>query len=191
MRTTFVVVDDFYDDPDDVRRRALQLTYRRPEGVNYPGSTAETTDALEPVLTTFSALLGGVEIRCRRNEGAFRVTTSKDAADRRSIVHVDSSDFSAVVHLSAEDHEGTYFYRHRALGLERVSAEHNLDPNVRAVIERDTLDLDAWEELHMIPMRYNRLVIFDGKFFHSGARELHGDAPAGGRLTQNFFFDRL
>ena len=32
MRSTFVVVDDFYDDPDDVRDRALQLTYYRPEG---------------------------------------------------------------------------------------------------------------------------------------------------------------
>lgn len=190
MRTTFIVVDDFYDDPDDVRDRALQLRYYRPEGVNHPGVVAATPDDLEPIMSAFSTLLGGLDLKCRRDEGAFRITTQADMALRRSIVHVDSPDFSAVVHLSKHDAEGTYFYRHKALGLERVSARDNRRPDVRAAIERDTLDLDAWEQIHMIPMKYNRLLIFDGKYFHSSAHRLTGCTLAEGRMTQNFFFFR-
>jgi uncharacterized protein DUF6445 len=111
-------------------------------------------------------------------------------AVRTSMVHVDTPDFSAIVHLSREPAEGTYFYRHKKLNLERVSPEDNVRPEVRQAIEADTLNPDAWEMLYMIPMRYNRLLIFDGKYFHSGAQRLTGAGLAEGRMTQNFFFYR-
>jgi hypothetical protein len=190
VRSTFVVVDDFYDDPDDVRGRALALDFQRAEGANYPGVTAATPDDIEPTMTAFARLLGGIDLRCRRNEGAFRIATAADMATRHSIVHVDTPDFSAVIHLSPKSAEGTYFYRHRELGLERVSEADNLRPEVRQAIEDDTLDLDAWEVTHMIPTRYNRLVVFDGKYFHSGPHLLTGETLDEGRLTQNFFFYR-
>jgi hypothetical protein len=190
MRHAVLVVDDFYDDPDEVRRRALQLTYRRPEGVNYPGVVAATEDDIRPTMECFSSLLGGIDIKCRRQEGAFRITTEADMTTRKSLVHVDTPDFSAIVHLSKGNEEGTYFYRHKALNLERVSREDNLRPIVRQAIEADTLNLDAWELLYSIPMKYNRLVIFDGKYFHSGAHRLTGASLAEGRMTQNYFFFR-
>lgn len=190
MRSTFVVVDDFYDDPDDVRGRALQLTYHHPADAYFPGVVAATPDDIEPAMTAFAMLLGGIDIKCRRHEGAFRIATEADMATRKSLVHVDTADYSAVVHLSKHDTEGTYFYRHRALGLERISEDDNRRPEVRRAIENDTFDLDAWEQLHMIPMRYNRLLIFDGKHFHSGAHRLTGRTLAEGRMTQNFFFFR-
>jgi hypothetical protein len=190
MRHTFLVIDDFYDDPDAVRERALGLEYRRPEGVNYPGLVAATPDDIGPTMARFSKLLGGLEIKYQRNQGAFRITTAADMAVRSSLVHVDTPDFSALVHLTKGVGEGTYFYRHKALDLERISPEDNVRPDVRSVIEADTLDLAAWDTLYAIPMRYNRLVIFDGKHFHSGAQRLTGACLAEGRLTQNFFFFR-
>jgi hypothetical protein len=190
MKHAFVVVDDFYDNPDDVRERALRLNYRRPDGVNYPGVTADTPDDIEPTMARFSALLGGIDIKCQRNQGAFRITTAADMATRTSMIHCDTPDFSAIVHLSKNHTEGTYFYRHKALGLDRVSPEDNARLVVRQTIEADTLNLDAWETLYMIPMKYNRLLIFDGKYFHSGAHRLTGASLAEGRLTQNFFFYR-
>jgi hypothetical protein len=190
MRHAFVVVDDFYDDPDEIRARALRLKYKRPEGVNYPGVVASTPDDIEPAMASFSRLLGGIDIKCRRDQGAFRITTAADTARRTSMVHVDTPDFSAIVHLSKGQGEGTYFYRHKALDLERVSPEDNERPAVRRAIETDTLNLAAWEVIHMIPMKYNRLLIFDGKYFHSGAHRLTGATRAEGRMTQNFFFFR-
>jgi uncharacterized protein DUF6445 len=190
VRSTFVVVDDFFDDPDRVREQALALDYRRPEAANYPGVVAATPDDIEPTMTAFARLLGGIDIKCRRNEGTFRISTDADMATRRSLVHVDTPDYSAVIHLSRAPTEGTYFYRHKRLGLERVSEADNLRPEVRQAIEHDTLDLEAWELIHMIPMQYNRLLIFDGKYFHSGPHRLTGTTHTEGRLTQNFFFYR-
>jgi hypothetical protein len=191
MKHVFLVIDDFFDNPDEIRERALRLKYRRPEGVNYPGVVAATPDDIEPTMVSFSKLLGGIDIKCQRNEGTFRITTATDMATRKSMVHVDTPDFSAIVHLSKGDGEGTYFYRHKALNLERVSPEDNVRPIVRKTIETDTLNLNAWEVTHAIPMKYNRLLIFDGKYFHSGAHRLIGASLEEGRMTQNFFFYRV
>jgi hypothetical protein len=188
MKHVFLVIDDFYADPDRVRRRALRLKYQRPSGVNYPGVMAPTPDDIAPIMERFSELLGGISIKCTRDQGAFRITTAADMAIRTSLVHVDTPDFSAIIYLSRHANEGTWFYRHKELGLERVSEEENLRPEVRRAIETDTLNVDAWEPLYMIPMKFNRLVIFDGKYFHSGARRLSGATLAEGRMTQNFFF---
>jgi hypothetical protein len=184
------VVDDFYDDPDAVRAQALGLSYRRPSGVNYPGLVAASPDDISPTMARMSKLLGGIDIKYQRSQGAFRVTTESDMAARTSIVHVDTPDFSAIVHLSKGTAEGTHFYRHKGLDLERVSAEDNARAEVRRAIEEDSLNLAAWEHLFTIPMKYNRLLIFDGKYFHSGAQRLTGASLAEGRLTQNFFFFR-
>jgi hypothetical protein len=189
MKHSLLIVDDFYDNPDDVRARALSLSYQRVEGVNYPGVMAATTDDIRPTLEHFSRLLGNIDIRCRRNEGTFRVTTECDMAIRKSLVHIDTTDFTAIVHLSKTNNEGTYFYRHKALNLERVSPKDNFSAIVHQAIEADTLNLDAWEMLYSIPMKYNRLIIFDGKCFHSGAINLTGSNILEGRMTQNFFFN--
>jgi hypothetical protein len=147
----------------------------------------------------FAKLLGGIDIKYKRGSdaGAFRVTTEADMAGRTSMVHVDTPDFSALIHLSKGEAEGTYFYRHRRLGIDRVShaenaqsAENEEDQAQRAAIYADTLDLTAWELIHSVPMKYNRLLIFDGKYFHSGAQRLTGSSLAEGRMTQNFFFYR-
>jgi hypothetical protein len=191
MKHVFIVVDDFYDNPYVIRERALRLKYARPEGVNYPGLVADTPDDITPVMEQFSMLLGGLDIKCQKNQGAFRITTAADMARRTSLVHVDTPDFSAIIHLSKGDAEGTYFYRHKALGLERVSAEDNIRPIVRSAIETDTLNLAAWDVVHTIPMKFNRLIIFDGKYFHSGAHCLTGSSIEEGRMTQNFFFFRV
>ncbi|GAA2767627.1 hypothetical protein GCM10010103_66690 [Streptomyces paradoxus] len=190
MKHCFLVVDDFYDDPDAVREGALRLAYVRPEGVNYPGVAAEGPADVSATMARFSKLLGGIDLKYQRSQGAFRITTADDMVLRTSMVHVDTPDFSAIVHLSKAETEGTYFYRHRELGIERVSPEDNVRPEVRRAIERDTLDPNAWDIVYNVPMKYNRLLIFDGKYFHSGARRFTGANLADGRMTQNFFFYR-
>ena len=190
MKPAFVVVDEFYEDPDAIVERALALEYTREKAVNYPGVMAETFQDLEPIMSSFSALLAGLDIKYRGIQGSFRVTTERDTEARAALVHLDSSDFSAVVHLSRRPAEGTSFYRHKRLGLEYVTAEDNRNPEVKRAIEEDTLDLSAWDLTHVIPMKYNRLVLFDGKHFHSGPQRLEGVTLADGRMTQNFFFYR-
>ena len=138
----------------------------------------------------FAKLLGGIDIKYRGTQGGFRLTTEADMAIRSSLVHTDSSDYSAVVYLSQGAGEGTYFYRHKSLGLDYLLPEHDSRPDVARAIQRDTLDLGAWEVTQLVAMKYNRLVLFDGRYFHSGAQRLDGRGFDDGRLTQNFFIHR-
>jgi hypothetical protein len=47
----------------------------------------------------------------------------------------------------------------------------------------DGHDRSKWNEVLVIPARKNRMVLFDGRFFHA-ASEGYGDGPRNGRLTQ-------
>jgi hypothetical protein len=191
MNHTLLVVDDFYDDPDTVVAQALALPFRRVPGANFPGVAAETfQDQLALMKRVAGALGSGAAVKYRGEQGMFRITTEADMLTRTSMVHLDSSDWSGVIYLNREPTEGTSFYRHRRLDLSYVGAEANQRPEVRRAIEEDTLNPDAWELIYEIPMKYNRLLVFDGKYFHSGAKRLTGASLAEGRITQNFFFYR-
>ena len=191
MEPVLAIVDGFAPDADALRERALALPFRRPEGVNYPGVEAAAAFAAEGVIERVAQLLGGTPLRWRGQPGAVRLTTAADAAERTSLVHADAPDFTAILHLSAAPAEGTYFYRHRALNIARIDPGAPWLPFVRQAAARDTLDLSAWEVTRLVPARFNRLVLFDGKFFHSGAQSLTGADAAEGRLTCNYFFDRV
>ena len=37
MKTNYIIIDDFYDNPWEIRQRALELEYKKLEGSTYPG----------------------------------------------------------------------------------------------------------------------------------------------------------
>ena len=44
MRLSYLIIDDFYDDPQAVRNAALHTDYARPvDGANYPGDNSADT----------------------------------------------------------------------------------------------------------------------------------------------------
>ena len=187
MMPGIIIEDDFYENGHAIRKIALELDYQYVEGVNYPGRVALTTQDIRPIVERLSDHLGGIAVRCRQDDGYFRITTQEDASRQVSLVHIDSLDYSAVIYLSVDDTEGTSFYRHRGLDMSLVPPREHLDPKVLTAIEQDTLDLDAWEEIYNVPARFNRLLLFDSRYFHSGAKTLTGRSIADGRLTQHFF----
>ena len=191
MRHALIVVDDFYEDPDALVERVLGLPFRQEEGVNYPGSMVETFQDVREPMQRFARLLGDIDIRYRGTQGGFRVTTERDMANRTSLVHTDSSDYSAVVYLSKRPADGTFFYRHKQLGIDYLAPEHDQCADVGRALARDTMDLAAWDVTQLVAQKYNRLVLFDGRYFHSGAQRFEGRTLAEGRLTQNFFMHRV
>jgi hypothetical protein len=190
MQHALIVVDDFYEDPDALVERVLALPFRREPGVNYPGAMAETFQDVREPFQRFADLLGGIDIKYRGTQGGFRITTEADMANRTSLVHTDSSDYSAVVYLSRHPAQGTYFYRHKGLGIDYLLPEHDHRADIGRAIARDTLNLAAWEVTQVIAMKHNRLIVFDGRYFHSGAQRFEGNGLADGRLTQHFFIHR-
>lgn len=81
---------------------------------------------------------------------------------------------------------GTAFWRHRVTGAARIDVSQvELFEKVR----HDWNDRSAWLMRSMVPMAFNRAIIYEGAQFHSRYPfAAFGDSPANGRLVAVAFF---
>ena len=105
-----------------------------------------------------------------------------------------------LLYLCGDEHGGTAFYRHRATGLQQITAENRerYGEAVYAEVDRRPAALryfddsdEHFELLGVMPARFNRLVVYRGSLLHSAIvnpRRLRAD-PRTGRLTGNTFYD--
>ena len=195
---SFIMVDDFVGNPDELRQRALGLDYDRSASrQNYPGVTSSQPIAIAGLEDYVSRLLG-VEVTGAPGtlHGHCRLTLASDRG--QSGVHVDPAFYSGILYLSRPDdvRGGTDFYRHRRTGLERVPSTEGgvfesgfADVNrlIEDVVNRDTLKASAWQRTFTSPMRYNRLALFSPWLFHNSSAGF-GDTAVTGRLVYLMFF---
>jgi hypothetical protein len=182
---TIVVKDDFYRDPDRVRRLALSKTYQQPPaGTPRLAVTAVCTEAeskamydlLQPYLpaTTGNPIVGANIL--------FRYTLAD--ARKKVFCHVDGCSSAGIVYLTSPENcaGGTTIYRHRATGDEIYRKENRQLYDFR--------DPDQWEIIREVEMVYNRLVMYPGQLFHAITPVFFGDRIDNARLTQNVFIYR-
>lgn len=198
MPTSFIVVDDFLDNPDGLRNAALNLTYPDVQGP-YPGRNSKERINLEGLHTEISRLTGEPLIPMTHNQahGKCRIAKADDLGTAK--VHVDGSHWSGILYLTKPEHckGGTEFFRHIPTDTER--APYNDQecmqrfgvPSAKQwtadIMERDTSDDSKWEMTLRIPMRYNRLVLIRPWLWHT-AGESFGDTPENARLVYLMFF---
>ena len=196
-----MVIDDFFERPDEIRRFALALPFVAQAGAPYAG--AQTTRGYygPAILDRFEKLVGSRPLFDPGKDvfGNFRLSLAGDEGTTR--VHFDNTQWAGLIYLSAaasarsNGMDGTLFFRHRVtgkLGPEVPISSSDWAPHraelVRAIIERDSKRLEAWELVHRVPLKFNRLVLFQGwRYFHAAGLTF-GDSTETGRLTQNFFF---
>lgn len=208
-REPLITIDGFAAEPDALRAAAEEAPFT-PAGQHYPGIRAPLpsgylADQLPLIAQAVSRHFG----RCRNVhvvDASFSIVTQSpcELHVRQRLPHVDAygSERLALVHyLSAEDPDGTAFFRHRSTGFETVDAERapayfaRLDDELRdggeppaGYIAGDT---DLFERTALAPARYNRALLYRSYLLHSGAispdAPLSGD-PATGRLTVTGFF---
>ena len=204
MDISLIVIDDFYDDAEVVRRRALELDYPVPEArKNYPGRNSMQRFLPEGIDDVVSRLVHEPVGPCGVAEhGRFRLTLGEEEGDRGYYVHIDGdAHWSGILYLTAEEHcrGGTEFYRHKEHGIDRT---YITDAEARAhgwdscsefaiqTIQSDGNDLSKWEHLMTVPMRFNRLILFRPWFWHTAGISF-GDSPETGRLVQLFFWQAV
>ena len=193
MRPILTIVDDFLDNPDEIRYDVLRQGFTdeffegtKYEDVNILTRPPEIHDKLEQ-------LFGGpIQMQVQ----AFRLNRAN--SQLHSLVHADNScaSLAGVLYLNLPDdcRGGTAFWRHRATGLDRQPTQQELDHFGYTIEEfcAERNDRDAWERLMVCPMRYNRLVVYPTVQFHSRwPWEAFGDDPEHARLIGAFFFDVL
>lgn len=211
-----VFIDDFLDDPQALVEAACAASFEAcpgaAEGKGYPGRRAPAPPAYADLLAELAEPLirlnFGVpdELPIRRSVDSFSLTTTppERLGPWQCTPHFDASTphhMAVLLFLCDERHGGTGFYRHRATGLQRITAdtrERYLDRYGAELNERRPRQryFDAGDErfefLGLMPARFNRLVVYPGSLLHSACINprisLSAD-PRQGRLTVNSFYD--
>ena len=210
-----VFVDDFLLDPQALVEAAGRARFEpcpgADEGRGYPGVrapappaySARLTELLDPLIKANFDVPEALAVK--KAPCAFSLTTvaPQDLGPLQRVPHFDASTphtMAVLLYLCDERHGGTAFYRHRATGLQQITAG-DLDrygAAVYAEVDRHPPppryfdDSDRhFELLGVMPARFNRLVIYRGNLLHGAIvnpRRLVAD-PRAGRLTVNTFYD--
>lgn len=190
MAYTSIIIDDFYENPDDVREFALTQDYN--VSGNFPGnrtipflneSTAKHVgEHIEPYH-------GKISWVTEEYTGAFQYTTQED----RSWIHADENNhWAGVLYLTpnAPLSGGTGIFKHKATNTYKIPRlpSGEINEPLMELIYQDSRDMTKWEMVDFIGNKYNRLVIYQGDLFHSSL-DYFGTDINNGRLFQTFFFD--
>jgi hypothetical protein len=174
-RKDIIVVDNFYQNVDEVRNFAL--------------STIDNKDIMSNFVKTipafkeqFESIMGApLAFDKYNNNGELELTI----AGNNSIIEVGGSQYGAVLFLTpnAPVMGGVTLYRSLHTGKMTVSeAERD------KVFQNGNLDTTEFEPVDVIGNVYNRLVIFNMHLIH-GISHMFGGRGETGRLVQKFAFD--
>ena len=194
---SYIVIDDFYDNPDSVREFALSQEFRDTPG--YPGMRTGASGGLHnPILKKYfeSIFNTSIDNNHWNNQGfgGFQLNGVEDTP----WVHDDSENgviFSALIYLNKDfpDYEcGTNFYFHRRSGKKScIGIDYNLDLYDDINNTQRCLDnyKTAWVKYDKVEYRYNRMVIFNSKLFHRVANYFGSNNIHDMRLMQVFFLN--
>lgn len=182
-KVQLVVIDNFFDNPDEIRNLALQQPFTV-KG-NYPGLRTECMlqhEQLSNMRKRFEELLGKtITFWPDGYNGSFQYASE----DMSSWIHRDMTEYSAIVYLTpnAPVNSGTMFYKHKLLNaFEANSNKEN------TIMNNDTYAEDKWELVDQVANVYNRCVIFRGKRSHISG-PYFGHSVEDSRLFMMFFFD--
>lgn len=195
------VLDGFYRHPLEVREFALGLNYTVHRAI-YDSFCSESLFRNYPPLIRWFEELLGIKITLWHNpkgantNGSFQYVTAATGP----VIHSDSgTNYGGVLFLTpdAPPEKGIGFFQNKALGRTHFpSAEEIAREGWEAFDAHGKRDLwrgheapkmDAWTLTHEVPNRFNRLVLFDAKRFHSGLGGFGSTLPDS-RLYQTFFF---
>lgn len=178
---SFLVVDNFYTDPNSVRSFALQQPLTaHPQ--NHKGIRSDSTYRFPGLKERFEQLLGKKIVAWENygTNGCFQVNIAGDQA----VYHADCQTYAGVLFLTpgAPGQAGTKFYRSLS-GVRKPDASTHDE-----VFRGGFYDSTRFEQLDVVGNVYNRLVLFDAKLIHA-ADTYFGKTNDDGRLIQLFFFD--
>src|SRR5947209_3886336 len=200
MYTTFLLIDDFFDNAEALRAHALTLEYPQQEG-QFPGRNSLQRMNIEGLTEAVGQVLNEPLAAAPppQSHAKFRLTLASDKG--RGKVHVDESHWSGILYLSRPEDcsGGTTFFRHKASALDRFPFSPEALKQAgfashaeahAALIERDGTDDSAWEPLMTVPMRFNRLLLLRPWIFHTAGPGF-GDRQGNARLVYFMFSSRL
>ena len=166
MDKNFIVIDNFYNNVDDVREYALEQNFQT-EG-NYPGiRTLAEPDPQHGYLKTFfeNEVLGKpISYWPRDYNTAYQYTTQ----DSKTWIHHDDTVWAGVLYLTpnAPVESGTAIYRHKPTGIYEWDGVKDSASDFNNLDFLGDEHLDQWEQIAFVGNVYNRLVCYKGSLYH-------------------------
>ncbi len=182
MNKRLFVVDNFYNDPDTVRKIALSVEFR-PDLRWYKGLRSVQPYRTDGIKKAFEDVIGEKITVWDEHvyNGCFQICTAEDP----QVYHYDMQKWAAMIYLSPNPPlvSGTRTHVSSVTGL-----SHSSQPGVDRSFEGGFYDSTKFDIDNSVGNVYNRLVIMDSKLIHS-AGPYFGKDKESGRLTHLFFFD--
>lgn len=176
-------IDDFLPNAKALREQGLALPfydYKGKDGEVYKRVYITEIEGLKERLEK----LFGSEIEMLMS--GYRLNYNGELPN--AAIHSDLGwgEYALVLYLS-EGPGGTAFWRHKATGAERLPPD---DIKLLMEVEKDWNNVEAWEQVSCIEMKFGRAAIYDSTLFHSRwPFEAFGDSPETGRLIIVAFFN--
>jgi tetratricopeptide (TPR) repeat protein len=182
------IVDNFYENPDEVRQFALQQEYVEGGfGRGFIGRRTEKQFLFPGLKEKFEEIIGMkiTEWESHGMNGRFQ----NAHAGEPLVWHCDSQKWGGMLYLTpnAPYQCGTTLYAHKQTRA-RTYYDNGWDAAWKDIPGDPHLDGTSFEPVDVLGNVYNRLVIFDASCIHS-ASEYFGTVMENSRLWQMFFFD--
>jgi hypothetical protein len=187
-QSTSWIVDNFYENPDEVREFALKQEYVEGGfGRGFIGRRTEQQFLFPGLKERFEDIMGKkiTEWESHGMNGRFQVAWAGEPL----VYHCDSQKWGGMLYLTpgAPYQCGTTLYAHKQTRA-RNYYEEGWDAAWVNAPGDCHLDGTPFEPVDVLGNVYNRLVIFDASAIHS-ASQYFGTVKENARLWQMFFFD--
>ena len=194
------VIDDFLRNAEAVREKALGLTYSRTGHYPGRGSTEQLKiDGLEQMVSAIVRQPVYANWPADHAHATCRLTLAEN--DEEAPIHIDPNHLSGVLYLSRPEdcRGGTEFYLHKRTNTDRRPMSpsdlkemgYGSYPElIKDVLHTDGRDRSKWELTMSVPMRFNRLILFQPQYYHTAGPGF-GDSLENGRLVYLIFFQRM
>jgi FkbM family methyltransferase len=185
---TAIVVDNFYEHPDEIREFALKQDYVEGGfGRGFIGRRTEQQFLFSGLKERFEQILGKKITKWEDHgmNGRFQIAWSGEPL----VYHCDDQRWGGMIYLTpnAPYQCGTTLYAHKQTRA-RSYYDEGWDAAWKDIPGDPHLDGTSFESVDVIGNVYNRLVIFDASNIHS-ASQYFGTVAENSRLWQMFFWD--
>lgn len=199
------VVNNFYDDPDDIRKFALAQKYRHCHEIPgnpyvFPGSRTDDLRQLdsslyEKICRKFVSVFHNAEYDYMR--WAISTNFQSVTADyEKGAIHTDHNTILAAVLFltpNAPVDAGTSLFKKNKT-FDQARYQQAIEENDAIYRNKQKVMRDAYhtmfDEVVRVNNVYNSLIIYEGDTFHA-ANKFFGSTLKNSRLTQVFFVNRI
>ena len=205
MYFPITIIDNFYDNFNEIKKYALDLEYSKKKLFTMPGTQTKLLHEINPLLfnkCTLKLLSIFYDRRAIQNIN-FKCQTKFEKIypyiknySKEGWIHADDDNkLSAILYLNGEYEEGTSFYVNKNLGSPDNSLlqykyelykgnNPNIDEYNNCLLKHNS----QFQEILKVPLIENRLVVFDSSIFHKSDGLGNENNP---RLIQTFFFGQI